>query len=230
MVTLASAEAIRVSKDLLEHPERLPPYMVMNLGGPSLAHLFLMSEPGEAPYYVITAGRKFPFPGELRIDRRTVDAKGVLKFIVPNAQCLRGKDLAEIGKELAAQVIMSIYIMGETQDTSLNELRSYMEKTTGLKVTDGETTPEQVMLLSLLSHPVPQHLLDVANENGLRLEVNLRETIEDYVSPKYARVTVGPWDKYSKIQARRSMMPPQLSELMKSAGLRFVPAQQQPSR
>ena len=227
MVTLASAESMRVSRELLENPSKLPPYLRLDLGGPSLAHLFLMSEAGEPPYYVITAGRKFPFPGELRIDKRTVDAKGVLKFIVPHAQNLRGKALAEVGRELAAQVILTVHVLGDTHDSSLEELRKYLTSVTRLKVIDGETTPEQLEMLSLRDPPVPQYLLDVANENGLMFDIGLRDVIESYVKPKYAAVRQGEWDKYSRVQARRSLMPPQLSEVMKSAGLRFVPAQRQ---
>jgi len=99
------------------------------------------------------------------------------------------------------------------------ELKSTLERDTGLSVSEGDITPEDRNLYALLG--VKAFVVNLAASRGLRFEVDVPKAISRYVQPTYAKATEGEWDGESDEIALTSALTEAHVHLMKSAGLKF---------
>jgi hypothetical protein len=113
---------------------------------------------------------------------------------------------------------ISTAIIHQGMDT-YSELKSVLERDTGLSVTEGEMSEDDKTLFALLG--VKAYLVSFAEARGLKFVVDVPKFIGNVVQPTYATVTEGAWDDESEEVALTSALTQAHVKLLVDAGLRF---------
>ena len=109
-------------------------------------------------------------------------------------------------------------MMHQGADNS-SEMKTVIERETGLKVVEGEITQEDRNLYGLLG--VKAYLVSLVASRGLRFEVDIKSYIGKSVQPSYASVISGEWDEESDEVALTSALTEAHVQLLVKAGLKF---------
>lgn len=103
------------------------------------------------------------------------------------------------------------------------EMRSIIERETGLTVTDGEMTHEDKNLYALLG--VRAYLVSLAESRGIKFVVDVPKFIGRIVQPTYATVVDGAWDDESDEVALTSALTEAHVQLLTGSNLKFKKVQ-----
>ena len=99
------------------------------------------------------------------------------------------------------------------------ELKSTLERDTGLSVSEGEMVKEDRVLYALLG--IKAFVVNLAASRGLKFDVDVPKAISKFVQPTYAKAVKGEWDAESEEVALTSALTEAHVILMKDDGLRF---------
>jgi len=114
--------------------------------------------------------------------------------------------------------LITSVIVHQGMDNSA-EMKSVIERETGLTVTDGEMSPEDKNLYALLG--VRAYIVTLAESRNLKFSVDLKSFMGKVVQPTYAAIVEGEWDEESDEVALTSALSEAHVQLLTGAGLKF---------